>query len=49
MGKVTRRERFLAELDWVIPWARLTALIEPHDAKPGRGRRPLGLEKMLRI
>lgn len=48
-GKVTRRERFLGEMDAVIPWKRLMALIEPHYAKPGRGRRPLGLEKMLRI
>ncbi len=48
-GKVTRRERFLAEMDAVIPWARLMALIEPHYPKAGRGRQPLGLEKMLRI
>src|ERR1700722_5770916 len=48
-GKVTRRERFLAEMDQVIPWARLVALIEPHYPKAGRGRQPLGLEKMLRI
>jgi IS5 family transposase len=48
-GKVTRRERFLAEMDGVIPWARLTALIEPHYPKAGQGRQPLGLEKMLRI
>jgi transposase, IS5 family len=48
-GKVTRRERFLNEMDQVIPWARLVARIEPHYPKPGRGRRPLGLETMLRI
>jgi hypothetical protein len=48
-GKVTRRERFLAEMDAVIPWARLLALIEPHYPKAGQGRQPLGLEKMLRI
>ena len=29
-GKVTRRERFLAEMDAVIPWSRLLGLIEPH-------------------
>jgi transposase, IS5 family len=33
----------------VIPWGRLLKLIEPHYPKPGKGRRPLGLEKMLRI
>ena len=48
-GKVTRRERFLAEMDAVIPWDRLIRLIEPHYPKAGRGRQPLGLEKMLRI
>ena len=48
-GKVTRRERFLAEMDAVIPWASLLALITPHYAKPGRGRRPLPLETMLRV
>lgn len=48
-GKVTRRERFLAEMDQVIPWRALLALIEPHYPKAGRGRQPLGLEKMLRI
>jgi len=48
-GKVTRRERFLREMDAVIPWARLFALIEPHYTKPGRGRRPLPLETMLRV
>src|ERR1700694_5866210 len=48
-GKVTRRERFLAEMDAVIPWPRRVRLIEPHYPKAGRGRQPLGLEKMLRI
>src|SRR5271157_4391465 len=48
-GKVTRRERFLGEMDAVIPWTRLLALIEPHYPKAGNGRQPLGLEKMLRI
>jgi len=40
-GKQTRRERFLAEMDAVIPWSRLVSLIEPHYPKPGRVR---GLE-----
>jgi len=49
-GKVTRRERFLAEMDRVIPWKALLALIEPSYPKAGqKGRPPLGLEKMLRI
>ena len=49
-GKVTRRERFLAEMDAVVPWARLVALIAPYYPKAdGPGRPALGLEKMLRI
>src|SRR5215470_11885087 len=48
-GKITRREQFLAEMDAVIPWARLHGLIEPRYPKAGSGRQPLGLEKMLRI
>jgi len=48
-GKVTRRERFLAEMDAVIPWERLQAVIAPHYPTAGNGRPPLGLEKMLRI
>jgi IS5 family transposase len=48
-GKVTRRERFLAEMDAVIPWTRLLGLIAAHYPKAGNGRQPLGMEKMLRI
>jgi IS5 family transposase len=48
-GKVTRRERFFSEMNAVIPWPQLVALIEPHYPKGGRGRPPLGIEKMLRI
>jgi IS5 family transposase len=49
-GRTTRRERFLAEMNAVVPWARLLALIEPHYPKAGRpGRPPMPLERMLRI
>jgi IS5 family transposase len=47
--KVTRREQFLAEMDAVIPWARLRALIAPHYPKAGNGRPPRALDMMLRI
>ena len=47
--KVTSRERFLTEMDAVIPWAPLLALIVPHYPTDGRGRRPLPLETMLRV
>ncbi len=48
-GKVTRRERFLAEMNAVIPWSRLLALIAPHYPQPGNGTQPLPMERMLRI
>jgi len=48
-GRLTRREKFLSEMDAVIPWTRLVTLIEPYYPKPGRGRPPMGLEKMLRV
>jgi IS5 family transposase len=44
---VTWRERFLAKMDAVIPWAELLALIEPHP-KAGNARRPPGPDKTLR-
>jgi len=47
--KKTRREHFLNEMNQIIPWKMLTGLIEPYYPKAGRGRQPLGLEKMLRI
>ena len=48
-GRTTRRERFLAEMNAVVPWARLTALIEPHYPKGKGGRPPMPLERMLRV
>lgn len=48
-GKVTRRERFLAEMNAVIPWARLLGRIEPYYPKAGKGTQPLPMERMLRI
>ena len=48
-GKITRRERFLAEMDPVIPWSRLLGLIEPHYPKAGNGTQPKPMEQMLRI
>ena len=48
-GKTTRRGAFLAEMERVVPWQQLCALIEPVYPKPGRGRPPVGLERMLRI
>jgi hypothetical protein len=47
--KQTRREHFLTEMDLVVPWAALSALIEPHYPSGERGRPPIGIELMLRI
>ena len=48
-GRKSRRELFLDEMELVVPWAELQSLIEPHYAKAGNGRRPVGLAIMLRI
>jgi IS5 family transposase len=50
-SKTTRRAQFLAEMDRVVPWAQLCALIEPHypKASPEGGRPAVPLERMLRI
>jgi transposase, IS5 family len=48
-GKKTRREKFLEEMDEIVPWAQLQSLIEPHYPKQGNGRPPVGLGIMLRI
>ena len=47
-GRKSRRELFLDEMELVVPWAELHALVEPHYPKAGKGRRPVGLSIMLR-
>jgi IS5 family transposase len=47
--KQTKREVFLGEMDTVVPWARLEALIAPHYTKPRKGRPQMQLSVMLRI
>ena len=48
-AKTTRRAVFLAEMERIVPWSALCALIEPFYPKPGNGRPPVGVERMLRI
>ena len=48
-SKLTRRAVFLAEMDQVVPWQELCALIAPFYPKAGHGRPPVGLERMLRL
>ena len=47
--KQTRRDKFLAEMDKVVPWARLCAFIEPVYPKGKGGRPSYALETVLRI
>jgi IS5 family transposase len=48
-AKTTRRAAFLLEMEQVVPWPALCALIEPYYPKPGNGRPPIGVKRMLRI
>lgn len=47
--KTTRREKFLARMEEIIPWSKLVAVIEPFYPAGERGRPPIGLERMLRM
>lgn len=47
--RVTRREKFLGEMDKVVPWPALIETVQPHYFSAKRGRPPIGLERMLRL
>ncbi len=47
--KPTRKEKFLGEMEQVIPWKKAYALIRGYYPKAGNGRQPMPLETMLRI
>ena len=47
--KRTRKREFLDEMDRVVPWEQLIALIEPHYPKGRTGRPPMGISTMLRV
>jgi len=47
--KKTRREKFLEEMDRVIPWDELLKIVRKRYPKKGNGRQPMPLERMLRI
>src|SRR5437667_10982218 len=44
----TRRAIFLEEMEQVVPWGELCALVAAHYPKPGKGRRPVGVERRVR-
>lgn len=48
-GRRSRRAEFLAQMETVVPWAELVALVTPHYPVAGKGRPPVGVERMLRI
>jgi IS5 family transposase len=50
-AKTTRRAQFLTDMNRVVPWRGLVAVVEPHYPKgsPEGGRPPVPLERMLRI
>jgi len=49
-SKLTKREKFLREMDRIVPWKRLRKIVQPFYFKgDGVGRRPIELERMLRI
>jgi IS5 family transposase len=51
-SKTTRRAQFLSEMDRIVPWRELCAVIEPVYPKGGGregGRPPIPLERMLRV
>lgn len=48
-AKKTRRAEFLEQMELVVPWGELVALVEPHYPQAGNGRRPVGVERMLRM
>lgn len=48
-AKPTRRDEFLKAMDVLVPWSALCEEIAPHYPKAGKGRPPVGLERMLRM
>jgi transposase, IS5 family len=47
--KKTRKRAFLDEMDRVVPWQALAALVEPHYGQGKTGRPPMPLQVMLRV
>src|SRR5271154_6615247 len=47
--KPPRRDKFLAEMEAVVPWARLVQRLQSLYPKGERGRPPIGLERLLRV
>src|ERR1700683_2813592 len=48
-ARKSRRELFLGEMDKIVPWGGLVALVQPHYPNGANGRPPVGLDRMLRL
>ncbi len=48
-GRKSKREQFLDEMEQIVPWAELQALVQAHYPKGENGRPPVGLSIMLRV
>lgn len=46
--RLTKRDTFLATVEPIVPCATLCEVIEPHSPKAGKGRAPVGLQRMAR-
>ena len=47
--KTLRCEKFLNQMDQVVPWQKLCAIIKPYHEQPKTGRKPIAIERKLRI
>jgi IS5 family transposase len=47
-GRKGKRDLFLDQMEQVVRWPELLALVEPHYPKAGNGSQPVGLPIMLR-
>ena len=47
--RTTKRDEFLRRMDAAVPWAALVELVKPYYYEGRRGRKPIGIERMLRM
>ncbi len=47
--RITKRDAFLREMDAAMPWSDFVNIVKPHYFEGKRGRKPVGIEKMLRM
>jgi transposase, IS5 family len=49
LTKLTRADRFLDEMNRVVPWAELVAVVAPYWGRATTGRKPTDVELLLRL